>query len=302
VLCVVVFSAFAQQSAPPRSFVLFGDVRITVDEQVPLNSKHESLIILYALPNGSTTEQTMGKKLSAGDWRFDIQCIKAQTAFLRRQLPKKNIVVAYLENTYKSWPQWKTKHANYVDEVQHIVDTIFNLFRGRKALYLNGHSGGGRFIFSYLDGVDVIPSFVKNISFLDSNYGYDSTYLPKLQNWLQQNKEARLNVFAYNDSVALLNGKRFVSDTGGTWYRSGLMLRHLMQILPFEKRRDDSLIIYKSLNKQVRFFLKTNPEKKIYHTQQVELNGFIHSILAGTKQDEKRYKYFGERTYSSFIE
>lgn len=301
-LCVVVFSAFAQQSAPPRSFVLFGDVRITVDEQVPLNSKHESLIILYALPNGSTTEQTMGKKLSAGDWRFDIQCIKAQTAFLRRQLPKKNIVVAYLENTYKSWPQWKTKHANYVDEVQHIVDTIFNLFRGRKALYLNGHSGGGRFIFSYLDGVDVIPSFVKNISFLDSNYGYDSTYLPKLQNWLQQNKEARLNVFAYNDSVALLNGKRFVSDTGGTWYRSGLMLRHLMQILPFEKRRDDSLIIYKSLNKQVRFFLKTNPEKKIYHTQQVELNGFIHSILAGTKQDEKRYKYFGERTYSSFIE
>lgn len=269
---------------------------------MPLNSKHESLIILYALPNGSTTEQTMGKKLSAGDWRFDIQCIKAQTAFLRRQLPKKNIVVAYLENTYKSWPQWKTKHANYVDEVQHIVDTIFNLFRGRKALYLNGHSGGGRFIFSYLDGVDVIPSFVKNISFLDSNYGYDSTYLPKLQNWLQQNKEARLNVFAYNDSVALLNGKRFVSDTGGTWYRSGLMLRHLMQILPFEKRRDDSLIIYKSLNKQVRFFLKTNPEKKIYHTQQVELNGFIHSILAGTKQDEKRYKYFGERTYSSFIE
>ncbi|GAA4747804.1 hypothetical protein GCM10023229_30100 [Flavisolibacter ginsenosidimutans] len=278
-------------------------MRITLDEPPHLNSKHESFVILYALPNGNTAEQTMGKKISAGDdWHFDIQHIKAQTAFLRRQLPKKNIVVAYLENTDKSWPQWKTKHANYVGEVQHIVNTIFNLFRGRKALYLNGHSGGGRFIFSYLDGVDVIPSFVKNISFLDSNYGYDSTYLPKLQNWLQQNKEAKLNVFAYNDSMALLNGKRFVSDTSGTWYRSGLLLRHLTQIFPFEKRRDDSLIIYQSLNKQVRFFLKTNPEKKIYHTQQVDLNGFIHSILAGTKQDEKRYKYFGERAYSSFIE
>ncbi|MBK8518201.1 MAG: hypothetical protein IPL55_18535 [Saprospiraceae bacterium] len=34
---------------------------------------------------------------------------------------------------------------------------------------------------------------------------------------------------------------------------------------------------------------------------QVELNGFIHSILSGTKVEQKKYKYFGKRAYSEFI-
>lgn len=109
-------------------------------------------------------------------------------------------------------------------------------------------------------------------------------------------------MFAYNDSVALLNGKRFVSDTGGTWYRSGLLLRHLQRTMAFDKMRDDSLIVWQSRNKQVRLFFKTNPEHKIFHTQQVERNGFIHSVLAGTKQEERRYKYFGERAYATFVQ
>lgn len=300
-LCVAIVGG-AQAPDSLRRFRLLSDVSITVDSPKNLNSKYETLVILYALPNGNTTEQTMGKKMAAGDdWHFDIQHVGAQTAFLRNELPEKNIVVACLENSDKSWPQWKTKHPAYVSEVQFVVDTIFGLFNGKKSLYLNGHSGGGRFIFSYLDGVKGIPSYVKNISFLDSDYGYDSTYLPKLLRWLQQNKDAHLNVFAYNDSVALLNGKRFVSDTGGTWYRSRLLLRHLQTAMTFDKTRDDSLIVHQSRNGQVRFCLKTNPEQKIFHTRQVELNGFIHSVLIGTKREEKRYRYFGERAYTDFI-
>lgn len=289
--------------AMPQGFSLFGDVAVTIDAPSATRPENETLVILYALPNGSTTAQTRGKKITdSDDWRFDSQHIGAQTAFLRRELPDKNIAVVYLENAYKSWPQWKAKHANAAAEVQAVVDSVFNCFRGRKTLYLNGHSGGGRFIFTYLDGVEVIPPCVKNISFLDSDYGYEKTYLPKLLHWLQANKDAHLNVFAYNDSVALLNGKPFVSDTGGTWYRSGLLLRHLMQTMSFKRLRNDSLIVYQSLNGQVGFYLKTNPEKKIYHTQQVERNGFIHSLLAGTKKAEKRYTYFGERAYEELLE
>ena len=147
-----------------------------------------------------------------------------------------------------------------------------------------------------------IPDYVKNISFLDSNYGYDSTYLPKFKQWLMQNRDVHLNVFAYNDSVALLDGKRFVSDTGGTWYRSGLMLRQLSRIVSFNKLRDDSLIVYRSADRKVSFFFKANPDKKIYHTQQVELNGFIHSLLIGTSREEKKYRYFEGRAYERFIE
>lgn len=183
---LAVHGAAAQPTASLQRFTVYNDVRITVDAPPVNAATHESIVILYALPNGNTTEQTMGKKMEAGDdWHFNIQHIKAQTAFLRREMPEKNIAVVYLENEYKSWPQWMAKHPAYIAEVQHVVDTVFSLFSGKKCLYLNGHSGGGRFIFSYLDGSPVIPSFVKNISFLDSDYGYDSTYLPKLLLWLK---------------------------------------------------------------------------------------------------------------------
>lgn len=296
-----VFLAEAQDSL--QRFTMYGDVHITIDMVTGQDTKGQTLVILYALPNGNTTEQTMGKRMAEGDdWHFDIQHIKAQTKFVRQELPDKNIIVIYLENSYKSWPQWKAKHPAYIEETQHIVDTLYSLFKGKKSLCLNGHSGGGRFIFSYLDGVKAIPSYVKNISFLDSNYGYDSTYLPKFTQWLKQNKDVHLNVFAYNDSVALLDGKRFVSDTGGTWYRSGLMLRHLQKDFVFSKLKDDSLVVYQSADKKISFFLKTNPERKIFHTQQVERNGFIHSLLIGTGREERNYVYFGERAYSRFID
>ncbi|MBK9569296.1 MAG: hypothetical protein IPO53_04835 [Chitinophagaceae bacterium] len=52
----------------------------------------------------------MGKKLQPGDdWHFDIQHIRAQTAFIRQQLSNQNFVVIYLENNYKSWPSWETE-------------------------------------------------------------------------------------------------------------------------------------------------------------------------------------------------
>ena len=299
----LIFISMVSVAQNTRQFNMYDDVRITIDIPQNYSAKQKTIIILYALPNGSTTEQTMGKKIKQGeDWHFDIQHIKAQTIFIRNEL-KENIVVAYLENNYKSWPSWKTKHANYIAEVQHIADTISGLFSSKqKVICLNGHSGGGRFIFTYLDGVKEIPSYVERISFLDSDYGYDAGYLPKLTTWLKNNKKAYLNVFAYNDSVALLDGKRFVSDTGGTWYRSHMMLTDLSKYFQFKKIRDDSLVIYRSADKRIQFFLKTNPEKKIFHTVQVELNGFIHSVLMGTKSESKKYTYFGERAYKDWIE
>ncbi|MDQ6757219.1 MAG: hypothetical protein M3004_09820 [Bacteroidota bacterium] len=296
-------NCIAQQNRLQK-FTMYGDVNITIDVPENYSSAQKTIIVLYALPNGNTTEQTMGKKIKEGDdWHFDIQHIKAQTHFIRNELKNENIVVAYLENNFKSWPSWKIKHENYFPEVQHIVDTIQGLFSSKqKTIYLNSHSGGGRFIFCYIDGVAKIPRNIERISFLDSDYGYDASYLAKLKTWLQQNKKTVLNVFAYNDSVALLNGKRFVSDTGGTWYRSHLLLTDLSKYFHFKKVRDDSLVVYQSSDKRIQFFFKTNPDKKIFHTVQVELNGFIHSVLMGTKRENKNYTYFGERAYKSFIE
>ncbi len=304
-ICFLRCSALVSQSRDDTtySFSMEQDVRITINAPVNFNA-NKTIIILYGLPNGNTTEQTMGKKLIEGDdWRYDIQHILAQTKFVRNKLLNTNIVVAYLENSFESWPLWKSKHPDHALIAKRIVDTLYTLVPSKqKTMYLSSHSGGGRLLFSYFDAVSAIPSYIDRIVFLDSDYGYDSSYLSKLTSWIQKDKSHYLIVFAYNDSVALYQGKTFVSATGGTWYRSHLMLAQLSSSFTFKKTEDDSLIVFRSKDNRIQFYFKTNPDKKIYHTTQVELNGFIHSILSGTKYDSKGYRYFGKRAYGDFIE
>lgn len=303
-IIIIFFLSCFHSSAQSRidSFRVTGNVKVTIDWPVKFDKKKNNILILYALPNGNTTEQTMGKAMKEGDdWHFDIQHIKAQTAFIREQIEKRNIVVAYLENPFRSWPQWKAKTEGYAAKIRHIVDTLSELLP-YTTVYLNGHSGGGSFIFGYLESVKEIPFHIGRISFIDSNYGYDSSYYPKFRKWLKRNGKANLTVFAYNDSVALYNGKPVVSAHGGTWYRSHRMLEHFGKHYRFTQTRNDSLIFHEATKGQVAFFLRTNPERKIYHTQQVELNGFIHSILYGTRRQEKDYRYFGVRAYGNLIE
>jgi len=232
---------------------MFGDVTITLDLPQAINPKKSVTFILFALPNGNNTAWTMGKKMQAGDnWHFDIQHIKAQTAFIRSANQKEQIIVAYLENDQKSWPAWKTKHPDYLNCVSHLVDSMASIYP-KASFHINGHSGGGSFIFAYLSSVKEIPHQIKRISFLDSDYNYDSTYLEKLSVWLAD-KEHQLRVFAYNDSIALFNGKPVVSPTGGTWYRSKKMMNDLSHQFSFKDLSNDSMLIYKSKSNQIQFF------------------------------------------------
>lgn len=312
-LCIVVFLIISVVSVqtiaqtPDKrllSVAYRGDIKITTDRPADFRRHREAIIIFYALPNGNTTAQTMGKKMEPGDdWHFNIQHIAAQTKFIQQEMKHKNVVVLYLENEQKSWPAWKQQHKDFAVVIPELVDSLINAMHlKRKSIYLNGHSGGGSFIFGYLAGVTTIPSAIKRISFMDSDYGYDSSYYPKLSYWLINNKHTALSVFAYNDSVALYNGKPVVSATGGTWYRSHLMLNHFSKDISFQQINTDSIIMYKSIDRRIQFFFKPNYNQGIYHTQQVDLNGFIHSVLCGTKYDSRRYRYYGSRAYGRFIE
>lgn len=303
-ICHAWFELAAQHKAAIDSFRLYDEIKITIDRPPLFRKNKPTILVFYALPNGNTTEHTMGKKMQEGDdWRFDIQHIMAQTAFVRQMLRRENFIVIYLENKYLSWPAWKRNYPEYKTFIPHLVDSLSGIFGAKHiSVYLNGHSGGGSFIFGYLDGVENIPVQIKRISFLDSNYGYDSRDADKIKNWLKTVKGSALNVFAYNDSVALLNGKPVVSATGGTWYRGHQMLSHLQPEFSFSKTENENMIVYKSNDRRIQFYFKTNPERKIYHTQQVELNGFIHSVLCGTRYDSKNYSYYSERAYSRYIE
>ena len=272
------------------------------------NPKKKIMLVIYALPNGNTTEQTIGNKDSvAVDWHYDIQHIGAQTRFLRTQIKDANLVVCYLEAKQKSWGSWRKIHSDSI--IRAMVDSIRAYFPGNNtSVILNGHSGGGSFVFGFINSYQKIPDFIERIAFLDSNYAYDETlkHGEKLVEWLKTSTRRKLCVLAYNDSIALYNSKSFVSATGGTWYRSKMMLNYLKSSFKFKYFEDTSFIKSFSKGNQIEFLLKQNPNRAIFHTVQVERNGFIHSILSGTKFENKNYKYYSiekfPKIYENFIQ
>src|SRR5512133_1507142 len=99
------------------------------------------LVVIYALPNGNTIEQTFGKKMEEGDdWHFDIQHIGAQTRFVRGVLKDQTVVVAYLENSRKSWPAWNASTPDYKEQVKLIVEEVTDIFAAwSPQIVLSGH-------------------------------------------------------------------------------------------------------------------------------------------------------------------
>jgi len=288
------------------SFTFNLDVKVHINAPMsPVFTKAKKvLLVFFTLPNGNTTEQTIGRKLQPGDyWHFDIQHIGAQTRFLREMIKDRVIVVAYLEAEMKSWPAWRKKHGD--TKIPEIISTVRGIFTNNPTeIVLSGHSGGGSFIFGYMNAVEKIPDGVTRIAFLDSNYAYNTTnHLAKLTAWLKASKQHRLCVLAYHDDIALLNGKSFVSAEGGTWGRSHAMLKDLGATFKFSNQQlGDGLEKVSALDGRIQFLLKENPEKKIFHTVQVERNGFIHAIAFGTANEGKGYEYFGDRAYVKWIQ
>ena len=283
----------------------WADVIININAPLLLNNNRKTYLVFFALPNGNSIEWTKGKKMKEGDdWHFDIQHIAAQTRYVRHLDIKNNYIIAYIMAGKKSWPDWKRSTPDSIYIIKNIVDSISHLFKNyQPGIILNSHSGGGSFIFGYLDAVDNIPADVKRIAFLDSDYEYEEAkHTTKLANWLQQSKANKLLVLAYNDSIVIYNGKPLVTATGGTWYRSRLLQQNLSATFDFSTTADTDFIRHKALSGRIRIILKENPAGLIYHTEQVARNGFILSLLSATKFDKKKYfTYFGERVYQKFI-
>jgi hypothetical protein len=299
------FSASTNFGEWVREIKLPEDVRIVINAPAKENflPGKPVLLVFYALPNGNTIEQTAGKRLQPGDdWHYDIQHIAAQTRWLRNIVTNKTIVVAYLEAVGKSWPAWRKTHTD--EKIPEIIDGVRGIFSSNRVeVVLTSHSGGGSLIFGWLNASKQIPDDVERIAFLDSDYAYNPTnHADKIRNWLAASPEHRLCVLAYQDYLALLNGKTFVSENGGTWGRSRAMLADLKTQFDFTSVTNGGLERYASTNGQIEFLLMENPEKKIFHTVQVERNGFIEAMLSCTPDAGQGYIYFGERAYTNWIQ
>ncbi len=76
----------------------------------------------------------------------------------------------------------------------------------------------GSLVFGCLNAVPEVSDKIERIAFLDATYACNPAlkHAEKLNRWLQSSPWHCLAVLAFNDAVALIDGKSFVSATGGT--------------------------------------------------------------------------------------
>ncbi len=278
-------------------------ITLTIDEPAQLDNTKPTQLLIFALPNGNTTAQSFGKKIKEGeDWHFDIQHIGAQTAFIRDADPQTNYIVVYAENNLKSWPAWRRKFAKADLEIAKLVEALYLRYQVyRPQLTLSGHSGGGSFIFGYINALQQLPAYIHRIGFLDATYAYETEkHQAKLQAWLKKG-DKHLQVIAYNDSVVVYNGKPLVSPTGGTWYRSQLMATDLQPEFKLQLKDLSDRLTWSDRKRKIFFNLIKNPSAQIYHTVLVERNGFIQLVFGGTALENKHYQFWGDRVYQPYI-
>jgi hypothetical protein len=287
-----------------KEIALSDGVRAIITTPAELDPAQPAHLVIYACPAGSTVEQTLGRRPPlGGDWRDDIQHIAAQTRWLRAVGLEQNLIVAVVQCAEKSWVAWRKKHADAPARIARLIDALHRQAGVPARLTLAAHSAGGAFVFGYVDAHAEIPAAVERLAFLDANYAYDATqgHAAKFAHWLSASEKHALLVLAYHDSIALLEGKPFVSEAGGTWGRSHAMLRDLDQHFAFTRADDATMKRAAALGGRVQFLLAENPTRSVLHTRLVEWNGFIHALLAGTAHEAKGYRYFGPRAYEAWM-
>ncbi|MEO5588021.1 MAG: hypothetical protein ABIS03_00440, partial [Gemmatimonadaceae bacterium] len=272
--------------APERIDVLdlYPGAMATIVAPARLDTRQHVDLIIYALPNGNSTAETIGQVSgdSAG-WRYDIQHVGAQTRALRAKGLSQAVVV-YLEANTRSWPEWR-RLQGYDRANPRIVEIVDQLRRaiGNPAdlsVSLTGHSGGGSFTFGFIDGQDSIPRWIDRIAFLDSNYGFEYRHGEKLVKWLRADPHHELVVLAYDDREIMVDGKKVVSDSGGTWRASSRMMNYLREPVRFTVDTLGDFRRYRA--PQIEFVLHPNPGNRILHTEMIgEMNGYMHAMLVG---------------------
>ena len=307
--CVTANSPRAAQSvARPESVRVLDlepGVRATIVAPEPLERGRHVDLIFYALPNGNSTAQTMGRSgADSANWRYDIQHIAAQTRALRvHGLPQ--AIVVYLEADSKSWPAWRARlgYARANARIVEMADQIRSAVGASStvSVTLTGHSGGGSFMFGFIEGQAALPTWLDRIAFLDANYNFESTHGDKLLAWLAGDPKRRLLSLAYDDREITLDGKKVVSDSGGTWRATERMIRRLSQTISLASDQYGGFERHRS--PQIELLRHPNPANRILHTEMIgEMNGYMHALLSGRPTYERGESLLKPvRAYSRFV-
>jgi hypothetical protein len=283
-------------------------VRIHVNAPVAKRDKpvRATRLIVYALPNGNTIEQTLGCTMSEGlDWHYDIQHVAAQVRLLRSITPDETIALICAEAPKLSWPIFRKNVPGANARIRAMVDEWRQEFGAKNAkVTLTGHSGGGAFMFGVVDAGDAIPAAIDRIAFLDANYSFEAPlHAVKIEHWLNGDEHRRLIVIAYDDREITFQGKKVVGPAGGTFRATERMREGLGQSFTLIDGDKPPFLETFGLDGRIHIYVHPNPENKILHTALVgEMNGLLHVETLGTPQEEKWGRFGGARAYTKWVQ
>lgn len=269
--------------------------------------EHPSRIILFATPNGSTIEQTLGCQRTEGrDWHYEIQHIAAQHRKWQSLNQRENLILVCLEAKGLSWPRWRAKHPDNPKLIRTVVNAILQSIPLKEPrLTLACHSGGGSFLWGFLNGSAVIPEQVDRFIFLDANYSFSEKdqHGKKFLDWLKGDQRRQLVVLAYDDRNILFRGKKVVSPTGGTYRATHRMRDRFKQDLKFQESSSGDFVTYAALEDQVRLLIHLNPQNQILHSRLVgEMNGYLYAVTLGTPEGKPNRLPGTPRDYMKWVQ
>lgn len=266
-----------------------------------------SRVVFFATPNGNTTEQTLGARMTEGmDWHYDIQHIAAQHRAYQHANQRENLVLVCLQADIKSWPSWRSKNENNAELIRGIVaDVLDAIPLDDPTVTLASHSGGGSFMFGFINGSEAIPDWIDRFIYLDSNYGYhdEDQHGNKFIAWLAGGKERRLIVIAYDDREITYKGKKVVSATGGTYRATHRMLDRFKQEGEIVEGKIGEFNAYHALNGRAHLLIHPNPDNIILHTRMVgEMNGHLYGLALDTPEDDAFTDIGGPRAFMNWVQ
>lgn len=285
------------------------EVRAIIVAPAPgdINSTKPTRVVFFATPNGNTIEQTLGCRPKEGrHWHFQIQQIAAQHREWRSKHVDENLILVCLEAKGLSWPGWRGRHRDNPKRIRAIMESILNEIPVTEpCLTLACHSGGGSFLWGFLNGSETIPANVDRFVFLDANYSFETAdrHGTKLLTWLKGDPERRLILLAYDDRNVLFRGKKVVSPTGGTFRATYRMRDRFKQELTFTERKKDDFAISTALDNRLCLLIHLNPKNQILHTRLVgEMNGYRFAMSLQQQSGEVIQVPQAPPTYTRWIQ
>src|SRR4029078_5941194 len=95
-------------------------------------------------------------------------------------------------------------------DIVSIVDLLVSAIGrpSKLSVTLTGHSGGGSFMFGFIEGRPSIPNWIDRIAFLDANYNFAAQHRAPLAQWLAADKRHTLGVVADDYRQIMVGGRK----------------------------------------------------------------------------------------------